>query len=157
MIKSCITWIIIINQHRSTKKITYQSACGWDVTLLRGCFQWKPLNWSCCSRAMKKRLWLLSGYVSFIIYLFILFLLQLGLCSWTWALSSCSEWGLLFTAVHGLLSAVASRCRAQAPGARASVVAAHGLRSRGTQPLGQHFWYKEIRMHGLVSLSSFWL
>ena len=157
MIKSCITWIIIMNQHRGTKQITYQSACGWDVTLLRGCFQWKPLNWSCCSRGMKKHLWLLSGYVSFIIYLFILFLLQLGLCSWTWALSSCSEWGLLFTAVNGLLSAVASRCRAQVPGTRASVVAAHGLRSHGTQPLGLHFWYKEIRMHGLVSLSSFWL
>ena len=156
MIKSCITWIIIINKHRDTKQITYQPACGWDVTLLRGCFQWKPLNWSCCSRGMKKRLWLLSGYVSFIIYLFILFLLQLGLCSWIWALSSCSEWRSLFTAVHGLLSAVAY-CRAQAPGARASVVAAHGLRSRGTQPLGLHFWYKEIRMHGLVSLSSFWL
>ena len=157
MIKSCITWIIIINQHRSTKQITYQPACGWDVTLLRGCFQWKPLNWSCCSRGMKKHLWLLSGYVSFIIYLFILFLLQLGLCYWTWAISSCSEWRSLFTAVHRLLSAVASCCRAQVPGTRASVVAAHGLRSRGTQPLGLHFWYKEIRMHGLVSLSSFWL
>ena len=157
MIKSCITWIIIMNQHRGTKQITYQPACGWDITLLRGCFQWKPLNWSCCSHGMKKHLWLLSGYVSFSIYLFILFLLQLGLCSWTWALSSCSEWRSLFTAVHGLLSAVASRCRAQVPGARASVVAAHGLRSCGTQPLGLHFWYKELRMYGLVSLSSFWL
>ena len=99
MIKSCITWIIIMNQHRGTKQITYQPACGWDVTLLRGCFQWKPLNWSCCSRGMRKHLWLLSGCVSFIIYLFILFLVQLGLCSWTWALPSCSEWRSLFTAV----------------------------------------------------------
>ena len=53
MIKSHITWIIIINQHRGAKQITYQSARGWDVTLLRRCFQWKPLNWSCCSHGMK--------------------------------------------------------------------------------------------------------
>ena len=157
MIKSCITWIIIMNQHRGTKQITYQPACGWDVTLLRGCFQWKPLNWSCCSRGMKKHLWLLSGYVSFIIYLFIFFCF-----SWVFV----PELGLSPVAVSGGYSSLQWLgfsvwwllvCRAQAPGARASVVAAHGLRSRGTQPLGLHFWYKEIRMHGLVSLSSFWL
>ena len=37
-----------------------------------------------------------------------------------------SEWGLLFTAVRGLLIAVASRCRARALGMRASVVVALG-------------------------------
>ena len=36
------------------------------------------------------------------------FLAVLGLCCCTWALSSCSEQGLLFMAVHGLLIAVAS-------------------------------------------------
>ena len=42
----------------------------------------------------------------------------------TWAFSSCDEWGLLLVAVHGLLIAEASRCRAQALGAGGSVVAA---------------------------------
>ena len=37
-----------------------------------------------------------------------LFLAALGLRCCTWAFSSCSEWGLLFIAVHGLLIAVAS-------------------------------------------------
>ena len=40
------------------------------------------------------------------IYLFILGCL--GLCCYTWAFSSCDEWGLLFVAVRGLLIAVAS-------------------------------------------------
>ena len=43
------------------------------------------------------------------------FLAALGLCSCAWALSSCSEQGLLFVAVRGLLIAVAS------------LVAEHGL------------------------------
>ena len=44
------------------------------------------------------------------IYLFILylFLAALGLCCCTWAFSSCGEWELLFVAVRGLLTAVAS-------------------------------------------------
>ena len=71
MIKSCISWIIIINQHRGTKQITHQSACGWDITLLRCCFQWKPLNWSCCSRGMKKRLWMKNFWVAVFLVLFI--------------------------------------------------------------------------------------
>ena len=32
----------------------------------------------------------------------------LGLCCYSWAFSSCGEWGLLFIAVRGLLIAVAS-------------------------------------------------
>ena len=40
------------------------------------------------------------------IYLF-LFLAALGLCCCAWAFSSCSEQGLLFVAVRGLLIAVA--------------------------------------------------
>ena len=48
----------------------------------------------------------------------------------------CSEWGLLFVALHGLPIAVTSRCRAWAPGARASVAVACRqelrLRSHGT-------------------------
>ena len=43
------------------------------------------------------------------IYLFIcLFLAVLGLCCCVWAFSSCSEQGLLFVVVWGLLIAVAS-------------------------------------------------
>ena len=46
----------------------------------------------------------------FLIYLLIyyLFLAVLDLCCCVWAFSSCSEWELLFVAVHGLLIAVAS-------------------------------------------------
>ena len=44
-----------------------------------------------------------------------LFLAVLGLCCCVWAFSSCSERGLLFVVVHGLLIAVAS------------LVAEHGL------------------------------
>ena len=41
-------------------------------------------------------------------YFCFLFLAALGLCCCVWAFSSCSEWGLLFVVVHGLLIAVAS-------------------------------------------------
>ena len=38
----------------------------------------------------------------------VVFLAVLGICRYTWAFSSCSQWGLLFVAVHQLLIAVAS-------------------------------------------------
>ena len=41
-------------------------------------------------------------------FLFLFFLAALGLRCCTWAFSSCSEQGLLFVAVRGLLIAVAS-------------------------------------------------
>ena len=49
-------------------------------------------------------------YISFkkIIYLFKFFFAALGLCCCTWAFFSCTEQGLLFVAVRGLLIAVAS-------------------------------------------------
>ena len=73
----------------------------------------------------------------FNINLFIyLFLTVLGLHCCARAFSSCGEQGLLFIAVRGLLTAVASRCRARALGARASVVVAHGLSSCGSWALG---------------------
>ena len=53
--------------------------------------------------------------VYMLIYLFIYLLAVLGLHCCVRAFSSCSEWGLLFVAVHGLLIAVAS------------LVAEHGL------------------------------
>ena len=60
---------------------------------------------------VKSRLWTL-----FLKKLFMyLFLAALGLCCCARAFSSCSEWGLLFIAVHGLLIVVAS------------LVAEHGL------------------------------
>ena len=49
------------------------------------------------------------------IYFIYLFLAVLGLCCCVWAFSSCGERGLLFVAVRGLLTAVAS------------LVAEHGL------------------------------
>ena len=58
-----------------------------------------------------------------------LFLAALGLCCCckksTGFFPSCGEWGLLFIAVCRLLIVVASRCRARALGAWASVVVAH--------------------------------
>ena len=57
---------------------------------------------------------------------------MLGLCCCARAFSSCGKRGLLFVAVHGLLTAVASRCGAQALGARVSVVVARGLSSAGS-------------------------
>ena len=42
-----------------------------------------------------------------VLFLFI-YLAALGHCCCAWAFSSCSEWGLLFVAVHGLLIVVAS-------------------------------------------------
>ena len=48
-----------------------------------------------------------SFFFSLKIYVFY-FLAALGLHCYTWAFSSCSQWGLLFVAVHQLLIAVAS-------------------------------------------------
>ena len=56
-----------------------------------------------------------------------LFLASLGLRCCARASSSCSEWGLLFVAVHGLFIVVASRCGACALGSQASVVVVCGL------------------------------
>ena len=51
-------------------------------------------------------------------FFFNLFLTALGLCCCVRAFLSCSEWGLLFVVMCGLLIAVASLwCRAQALGA----------------------------------------
>ena len=66
---------------------------------------------------------------------FSFFLAALGLHCCVRVFSSCGEWGLLFAVVHELLIAVASHCGAQALGARASVVAAHGLSSCGMRAL----------------------
>ena len=74
-------------------------------------------------------------FLFFISIFFNLFLAALGLCCCARAFSSCSEWGLLFFAVHGLLIAVASRCRAWALGSRASVVVARGVSSCGSRAL----------------------
>ena len=65
-----------------------------------------------------------------------LFKATLGLRCCVQSFSSCSEQRLLFVMVHGLLIVVASLwCRAQALGAWASVVVAHGLSSCGSRAL----------------------
>ena len=51
----------------------------------------------------------------------------LGLRCCARAFSSCSEWGLLFVVVHGLLIVVASLCGTQALGVQASVAVARRL------------------------------
>ena len=56
------------------------------------------------------------------------FSVALGLYCWAWSFSSCCEWGLLFVAVHGFLTAVASLVvEHRLLGAQASAVAATGL------------------------------
>ena len=73
-----------------------------------------------------------KGCIFFLFFFFFLkmylfyFLAVVGLCCCMQAFSS-GERGLLFAVTLQLLMAVASRCRAQALGTRASVVAAHGL------------------------------
>ena len=57
------------------------------------------------------------------LFYFILFLAALGLRCCMWAFSSCSEQGLLFIAVHGLLIVVASLVTEHGLGAQSSVVA----------------------------------
>ena len=68
-------------------------------------------------------------------YFIYLFLVALSLRCCAPAFSSCSERGLLFIAVRGLLIAVASCCGAQALGTWASVVVARGLNSCGSRAL----------------------
>ena len=82
----------------------------------------------------------LKIFFNFYILFIYLFLAALSLCCCAQVLSSCGEWGLLFVVVCGLLIAVASCCRARAPGVwapgmRASVVVAHGLSSCGSRAL----------------------
>ena len=59
----------------------------------------------------------------------------LGLRCCAWAFSSCGEQGLLFVAVHWLLIAVALLLWSTDLGMQASVVAAGGLSSCGSQAL----------------------
>ena len=85
-------------------------------------------------------------------FIFYLFLTALGLCCCVWAFSSCGKWGLLFIAVRGLLTAVASLVAErglQAHGLQqlwhaGSVVVAHGLQSTGSV----------VVVHGLQSAGS---
>ena len=63
-----------------------------------------------------------------------LFLTALGLCCCVQAFSSCGKWGLLFLAVHGLLTAVAS------------LVAEHGLQSAGFSSCGT--WAQQLWLAG---------
>ena len=58
-----------------------------------------------------------------------LFLATLGLHCFVWAFSRCSELGLLFVAVFGLLTAVVSLVSEHSSRCTASVVAACGLSS----------------------------
>ena len=68
-------------------------------------------------------------FLNFLIYLF---LAVLGLRCWAQAFSGCGERGLLSScSVQASHHCGVSRCRAQALGTRASVVAALGLSSHG--------------------------
>ena len=97
--------IIFFISKRETLKIIYLTSVALsDVS------SWRDLQVGCCQMChLFKKFYLF-------IYLFIyLFMAVLGLRCCVQAFSSCSERGLPFTAVHGLLIAVAS------------LVAEHGL------------------------------
>ena len=70
---------------------------------------------------------MLAFFLSNLINLFMYFWLRWVFVAAHGLFSSCSEQGLLSVAVRGLLIAVASRCRARALGAWASVGVACGL------------------------------
>ena len=81
--------------------------------------------------------------INLLILFIYLFLAALGLCCCTWAFSTCSEQGLLFIAVRGLLIAVAS------------LVAEHGLQAHGLQQLwlsGSRAQDQQLQCTGLVAL-----
>lgn len=87
-----------------------------------------PLQWKHRALITREfpRLYFLKNFHHFI-YLFI-FLAVLCLCGSVWAFSSCSEWGPLFTEVHGSLIVVASHvAKHRLEGAWVLVVAAHQL------------------------------
>ena len=65
----------------------------------------------------------------------------LGLQCCARAFSSCKSRAYSLVVVHGLLFAVASRCRVQALGVQASVLAAHGLSSCGTWAYMPHYMW----------------
>ena len=71
-------------------------------------------------RVWRKLFFIFNIFINLFIYLF---LAALGLRCCVQAFSSCGERGLLFVAVHGLLTVVAS------------LVAEHGLQARGLQQL----------------------
>ena len=93
-------------------------------------------------------------FISFHKFVGFLFLAVLGLRCCARAFSSCSEWGLLFVAVLGLLMVAAS------------VVAEHGLQARGLQSLwhvGAVMWLPGSRAQaqqmyhtGLVAPRGMW-
>ena len=97
-------------------------------------------------------------YFFFFKYKFIyLFLAALCLHCFAQSSSSCGERGLLFVAVCGLLTAISCLCcGAQALGARASVVAVHGLScstacgiipGRGSNPCTLHWQADSQPLH----------
>ena len=81
------------------------------------------------------------------IYFIYLFLAALGLRCCVRAFCSCSEWGPLLIAVHRLLIAVASCCRAWALGTWASVVVARGLQSTASAAVAH--WHSCSRACGI--------
>ena len=74
-------------------------------------------------------------FVCLFVYLFIYLWLRLVFSAAHGLSLAAAKGGLLFVVVHGLLIAVASRCRSRALGAWASVVVPCGLSSCGLQAL----------------------
>ena len=108
--------------------------CSWLFRSGSWVFGFCMLLSRICPNCTYTQLFLLFLFLFFINLLIYLFLAVLGVRCCTRAFSSCGQRGLFFVAVCGLI-AVASHCRARALGLRASVVAACGLSSCGSQAL----------------------
>ena len=107
---------LVLLSSRHMIELHFLGPYGW----VGPCDQTWPMSMS------KSDMWLF--WARALNYLYSFFLAPLGLCCCAQAFTSCSERGLFFIAVHGLLIVVASLCcGAWALGAWASVVAACGL------------------------------
>ena len=85
------------------------------------------------------------------------FSVALGLYCWAWSFSSCCEWGLLFVAVHGFLTAVASLVvEHRLLGAQASAVAATGLVTVAQRLLAVAQGVQSTGSVALQHVESFW-
>ena len=123
--------IVMAPFHLKKSWVCMRYVCMWMYTLSEhGRSKQNLANYSPLAKSGSLLVWFLL-----LLLLFYLFLAALGLHCCAQAFSSCSKWGLLFAVVHGLLIAVASRCRAQVLGAQASVVVARGRSSCGLRAL----------------------
>ena len=110
------------------------SSPTWDWTCTPCTGRWSFNHWT--AREVPKIILFIYFYK--FIYLIYLFLAALGLRCCTRAFSSCSEWGLLFVTVCGLLTAVASLLRST--GSRQAGFSSCSMRAQQLWLTGSRVW-----------------